>query len=48
LAERLLAFQARYEQVTEPFAWKFTRCDLDWLLDRLAEHQPLLSSSTAA
>ncbi len=48
LAERLLAFQARYEQVAEPFAWKFTRRDLGRLLDRLAERQPLLSSSTAA
>ena len=48
LAERLLAFQERYEQVAEPFAWKFTRRDLNRLLDRLAEHQPLLSSSTAA
>lgn len=48
LVERLLAFQERYEQVAEPFAWKFTRRDLDRLLDRLAEHQPLLSSSTAA
>ncbi len=41
LVERLLAFQERYEQVAEPFAWKFTRRDLDRLLDRLAEHQPL-------
>ena len=48
LAERLLAFQERYEQVAEPFAWKFTRHDLGRLLDRLAERQPLLSSSTAA
>jgi hypothetical protein len=48
LAERLLAFQERYEQVAEPFAWKFTRRDLGRLLDRLAERQPLLSSSTAA
>ena len=48
LAERLIAFQARYEQVAEPFAWKFTRGHLDQLLSRLAEHQPLMSSSTAA
>lgn len=48
LAERLLAFGERYEQVAEPFAWKFTRRDLGRLLDRLAERQPLLSSSTAA
>lgn len=48
LAERLLAFGERYEQVAEPFAWKFTRRDLGRLLDRLAERHPLLSSSTAA
>jgi len=52
LVERLLTFQERYEQVAKPFAWKFTRRDLDRLLERLlerfAEHQPLLSSSTAA
>ena len=48
LAECLLAFQERYEQVAKPFAWKFTRHDLDRLLSRLAEHQPLLSSSAVA
>jgi hypothetical protein len=48
LAECLLAFQKRYECVAEPFAWKFTRHDLERLLSRLAEHQPLLSSSVAA
>jgi hypothetical protein len=48
LAGHLLAFQERYEQAAEPFAWKFTRHDLDRLLSRLAEHQPLLCSSVAA
>jgi hypothetical protein len=48
LAERLLAFQERYEQAARPFAWKFTRRDLDRLLSRLAEHGPLASSSVAA
>ena len=48
LAEYLIAFQERYEQVAEPFAWRFTRHDLDRLLSRLAEHQPLMSSSVAA
>jgi hypothetical protein len=47
LAERLLAFQGRYEQVAQPFTWKFTRHDLGRLLDRLAERQPLLSSTAA-
>jgi hypothetical protein len=48
LSERLLAFQQRYERVAEPFAWKFTRHNLDQLLSRLAEHQPYMSSSVAA
>jgi hypothetical protein len=48
LAERLIAFQERYEQAARPFAWKFTRRDLDRLLSRLAEHGPLASSSVAA
>jgi DDE superfamily endonuclease len=48
LAEHLIAFQEHYERAAEPFAWKFTRHDLDRLLSRLAEHQPHLSSSAAA
>ena len=48
LAESLLAFQERYERVAEPFSWRFTRRDLDRLLSRLAEHQPLMSSTAAA
>ncbi len=47
LAESLLAFERRYERVAEPFSWKFTRRDLDRLLSRLAEHQPLTSPSAA-
>ena len=48
LGEHLIAFQERYERVAEPFAWKFTRRDLERLLSRLAEHQPPRSSSAAA
>src|SRR5918994_2268554 len=48
LVEGLIAFQKRYEQFAEPFSWKFTRHDLDRLLSRLAEHEPLASSSVAA
>jgi hypothetical protein len=33
--QRLLAFGRRYEQVAQPFEWKFTRADLDRLLERL-------------
>jgi hypothetical protein len=28
LEERLLGFQRYYEQIAEPFEWKFTRNDL--------------------
>jgi len=41
LEHRLLAFPHRYEQVAKPFQWKFTRRDLDALLQRLAEPQQL-------
>jgi DDE superfamily endonuclease len=33
--ERLLSFGRHYEQVAQPFEWKFTRADLDHLLNRL-------------
>ena len=33
--ERLLGFGRHYEQVAQPFEWKFTRDDLDRLLERL-------------
>ncbi|MGQ0668760.1 MAG: hypothetical protein ACT4PO_03635 [Actinomycetota bacterium] len=36
VAERLLAFQARYEQMAKPFEWKFTRGDLATLMARLS------------
>lgn len=41
LEQRLLAFQHRYELAAKPFQWKFTRRDLDKLLQRLAEPQQL-------
>jgi hypothetical protein len=33
---RLLGFQRRYEQTAVPFAWRFTRADLERLLRRLS------------
>jgi hypothetical protein len=33
--ERLLRFQERYEQIAQPFQWKFTRQDLTALLAKL-------------
>jgi hypothetical protein len=41
LEQRLLAFGRHYEQIAEPFQWRFTRDDLDALLDRLDRHQHL-------
>jgi hypothetical protein len=39
LAERVLAFQDRYNATATPFDWRFTRTDLDRLLDRIAAHE---------
>ena len=36
--ERLLLFQDRYEEIANPFEWKFTRDDLSKLLIRLSKH----------
>jgi hypothetical protein len=37
LEDSILAFQAHYETIAQPFQWKFTRADLRRLLDKLAE-----------
>jgi transposase len=39
LADRLLAFQDRYNATAVPFEWRFTRKSLDRLLERLALHE---------
>jgi transposase len=36
LAEQLTAFETRYNQAAQPFDWRFSRDDLDQLLDRIA------------
>jgi hypothetical protein len=36
LKDRLLRFQAHYEEVAQPFQWKFTRRDLEELISKLA------------
>ena len=35
LEHHMLAFGRRYEQIAQPFEWKFTRADLDRLAERL-------------
>ncbi len=42
LATRILAFQHHYEQIAQPFQWKFTRDDLRRLLDRCPAKNPAL------
>ena len=42
LEQHLLDFGRRYQQIAQPFEWKFTRTDLNDLLNRLDAHQPPL------
>jgi hypothetical protein len=42
LERALLAFGRRYEQIAQPFEWKFTRKDLQKVLDRLDHRTPEL------
>jgi hypothetical protein len=35
LEQQLLAFGRRYQQIAQPFQWKFTRADLDHLAQKL-------------
>jgi transposase len=39
IRQRLAAFEARYNAVAKPFDWRFTRTDLDDLLDRIDAHE---------
>ena len=43
--DRLLRFQEHYEQIARPFEWKFTRNDLNALLQRLHETEPALKAA---
>ena len=49
LQERLLSFARYYEAIAQPFEWKFTRKDLDSLLQRIdrahASEHPLLAAA---
>lgn len=40
LEDRILRFQRHYEQVAQPFRWKFTRSKLRELMERLKSHTP--------
>ena len=47
LADRILAFQDRYNTNATPFDWTFTCTDLHALLDRLSPPEPATHSTTA-
>jgi hypothetical protein len=38
IRDRLAIFETRYNAIARPFSWKFTRTDLDDLLDRIDAH----------
>src|SRR6266545_2868035 len=42
IARTLNAFEHHWNEIAEPFDWRFTRDDLAALIDRLAAHQPQL------
>jgi hypothetical protein len=42
LARTLNEFEHHYNEVAEPFDWRFTRADLAELMARLAQHEPCL------
>jgi len=48
LARQILAFEDRYNAAATPFDWKFTRTDLNQLLNRLAQHDPAAPPPLAA
>ena len=48
LEQALLAFGRRYDQIAKPFERKFTRQDLDRVLDRVDQASEALPSQEAA
>jgi hypothetical protein len=40
LANRLAAFEARYNTAARPFGWRLNRNDLNRLLTRISAHEP--------
>ena len=43
LEQRLLTFGRHYRKIAEPFAWSFTRQDLDRVLRAIDTHEPQLA-----
>jgi transposase len=48
IRDRLAAFETRYNAIARPFSWKFTRTDLDDLLDRVDAHDKIHPHALAA
>jgi hypothetical protein len=48
ITARLSAFEERYNAVAEPFDWTFTRDDLNDLLERIAQHDPVTPAALPA
>jgi hypothetical protein len=48
IAARLAAFEQRYNNLAEPFDWTFTRDDLNDLLERIAQHDPVTPAGLPA
>jgi transposase len=48
IRDRLAAFETRYNAIARPFSWKFTRTDLDDLLDRIDAHNNIHPGALAA
>lgn len=46
--DRLLRFQERYQEVARPFAWNFTRADLDRLCSKLSCEKPEITELVSA
>ena len=47
VAERLIRFQSYYESIAKPFEWKFTRGDLEALLNKIENSSPVAFRSAA-
>ena len=41
VADRLLTFQTYYEQIAQPFEWKYTRADLHELMQKISRPTPV-------
>jgi hypothetical protein len=45
VADRLTAFHPFYEQIAQPFEWKFTRADLRELMQKISRPMPIAQAA---